>query len=123
MPAPSLWKHGHFAQRALLLSTALLMAAGCAPVEVRESRNIEAVLSASRGEPPEALARKLAAQGYDCTTGEGATSSKQGALQCSSRKGNLWPPYSCIFRVDLTTGEQAGSTGASPSVSHACAGL
>lgn len=110
-------------RRASILFTVLLMAAGCAPIEVRESRQVEAVLAASRGEPPEELARRLAAQGYRCTPASGAAAGKQEALQCESQKGNLWPPYSCVFRIELKAEGRPGSGGASPSLSHACAGL
>jgi hypothetical protein len=116
-------KSGSIARRALVLSAALLMTSGCAPIEVRESQKLDAVLTASKGEPPSKLAQKLALQGYACTAAPEDSSSKKAMLQCSSQRDNLWPPYSCIFRVDLEAEPQVGSNETSPVVSHACAGL
>jgi hypothetical protein len=123
MPAADMQKFHSIARRALVLPTALLMAGGCAPIEVRESQKLGAVLAASKGEPPEKLAQKLAQQGYACTLAPEVPSNKKAMLQCSNQRDNLWPPYSCIFRVDLEAGLQVGSSDTSPIVSHACAGL
>jgi len=109
--------------QALLLSALLLMACGCAPIEVRESRKLDAFLLASKGAPPAEMARKLASQGYACTTAPELPSSTNAALQCSSQKSNLWPPYACIFRVELEAESQVGSNDTPAVVSHTCAGL
>lgn len=111
------------ARRALILPAVLLMTSACAPIEVRESQKLDAVLAASKGEPSAKLAQKLASQGYACTSAPEAPSGKKAMLQCSSQRDNLWPPYSCIFRVELEAGLQAGSSDTSPVISHACAGL
>jgi len=110
-------------RRALVLPVLLLMTCGCAPIEVRESQKLDAILAASKGESSTKLARKLALQGYACTTTPEVPLSKNAMLQCSSQRDSLWPPYSCIFRVDLEPDSQVGSNGTIPVVSHACAGL
>lgn len=89
------------ARRAPVLPAVLLMTGGCASIEMRESQRLDAVFIASKGEPPEKLAQKLALQGYTCTAAPEVPSSKKAMLQCSSQRDSLWPPYACIFRVDL----------------------
>ena len=125
MPAANMQKFRSIARLlpALVLPAVLLVTSGCAPIEVRESRKLDAVLTASKGEPPAKLAQKLALQGYACTAAPEVSSSKKAMLQCSSQRVNLWAPYSCVFRVDLEAEPQVGSSGTSPVVSHACAGL
>jgi hypothetical protein len=111
------------ARAALLVPAMLFLTTGCASVEVREGRRLDALLAAAHGEPPDKLARQLASHGYTCTATADAALNGQTAMQCARQRSNLWPPYSCIFRVDLPSEAQAGTTGASPAVSHACAGL
>lgn len=108
---------------ALICLAMLSMTSGCASVEVRESQRLDAVLAAAKGAPADEMARRLASHGYTCSAAPGAASSGTTALQCSSQRANLWPPYSCIFRVDLQPEPQAGAAGVSPVVSHVCAGL
>jgi hypothetical protein len=108
---------------ALVLPAVLLVTSGCAPIEVRESRKLDAVLTASKGEPLAELARKLTLQGYACTAAPEVPSSKKAMLQCSIQRDNLWPPYSCVFRVNLEVEPQVSSSETSPVMSHACAGL
>lgn len=108
---------------ALIFPAVLLVTGGCAPIEVRESRKLDAFLTSSQGEPPAKIAQNLALRGYVCTAASEVSSGKKAMLQCSSQRANLWPPYSCVFRVDLEAGPIVGSSGTSPVVSHACAGL
>lgn len=123
MSAETMRQFRSIPRQAILLPALLVMTCGCAPLEVRESQKLDAILTASRGEPPTKLARKLALEGYACTTPTKVPLSKNTMLQCSSQKGNLWPPYSCIFRVDLEADPQMDSNDKPPVVSHACAGL
>ena len=48
---------------------------------------------------------------------------QEGDAAVLTQRNDLWPPYSCIFRVELEAEPQEGSNGASPVATHACAGL
>jgi len=107
----------------LVFSTVLLVTSGCASVEVKEGQRLDAILASAKGQPTDRLARTLAANGYACSAGTQASSGEKAALECTSQRSNLWPPYSCVFRVELQPEPLAGAAGASPVVSHACAGM
>lgn len=106
-----------------IFSAVLFATSGCASVEVREGQRLDAILAAAKGAPPDKLVRALAANGYACGADTQAASSDKTALACTSQRSNLWPPYSCVFRVALQPAPQDGAAGASPVVSHACAGM
>lgn len=123
MPAANISRTDSIVWSALVLTAMLSMTSGCASVEVREAQRLDAILAAAKGEPADKLAQKLASHGYACSAAPGAASNGNTALQCATQRSNLWPPYSCIFRVDLQAEPQAGTAGTSAVVSHVCAGL
>lgn len=111
-----------FAPPALVLPVVLLMTSGCASIEVRERRQLDAVLTTAKGAPLVKLTRELALLGYTCSSPDEIALGKI-VSQCSKQRDNVFPPYACIFRVDLQAGATEVSNETSTVLTTACAGL
>lgn len=99
------------------------MASGCAPIEVRERQQLDATLATAKGESLSNLSRQLALRGYICSSAS-PSDSGTAALECSKQRSNFFPPYTCIFRVELQPDAVAGENAATATiVTPACAGL
>jgi hypothetical protein len=109
--------------RALSLIGVLLMTSGCAPIEVRERQQLDAALTTAKGESVSKMTSELTLRGYTCSAPKGAAAGET-VSQCSKQRSNVFPPYTCVFRVDVEPGATGGSNAATSTVlTPSCAGL